>query len=170
MRIVLAVLGALAGLSTAEIADAHPAARLPDPPPVEAPAPDSEVAEPMRSRPSAQPSGRGRWPALGVALAGAAAGAARLPRRQRIRITAAGAGAAVAVFLAGSAPHLVHHALEPPQAVQCQLLQSASHAEGTTAEPDVPRVLNASHAAPPDHLIAPPDAAAPVARDRAPPA
>jgi hypothetical protein len=39
-------------------------------------------------------------------------------------------------FVSASAPHLVHHILDPEQAPHCEVLKAASHVEGATSAPD----------------------------------
>jgi hypothetical protein len=75
-----------------------------------------------------------------VAAVGASCLAWRL-RRPTLALLAAGS---LVAGLAVSAPHLVHHALEPGQGAECQVLQVASHADGTLDDPHLPTIVMAA--------------------------
>ena len=106
---------------------------------------------------------------LGMALlVGLAVPMMREPDR-RLRATALATSLLVVAFVSASGPHLVHHALDPEQAKQCHVLNSASHTEGATVVLDVPvapRVERPLGEVPPQ---SPPALAPPATRGRAPP-
>ena len=135
--------------------------------------PDAVASAPAGEVDRTAPGARLDPSALAVALTAAlllmvAAGAALGSVRVR-RVTAMAMGALTLIFIAESGPHLVHHALDPAQAEQCQMLKASSHSDATTVAADpvpVPGTLEWLQAAP---QLNPPAVGCPAARGRAPP-
>lgn len=182
MRRVIVLLALFSVIAAAEPASAHVNARLsqvvagneaqPSPaialPDTVAPLAGPEAAEPAPER-RPPPPGMGAVALAGSLLLALAAGGALGSARLR-RTAAIATSALVLVFIAESGPHLVHHALDPGQAEQCQVLKAAGHSEATTLAvdpPPVPGTLESIQAA---ALVHPPDTSRPAACGRAPPA
>jgi hypothetical protein len=181
VRRVIVLLALLPILAVAVPAAAH--VREPSPRVVgrDAPQPASAMALPDTVAPAPPAELHGTAPEahvrpipLAVAVMAAllllvAAGAALGGIRVR-RAAAAATGALVLVFIAESGPHLVHHALDPAQAEQCQILKASSHSDGTTVAADslpVPGTLEWLHLV---LQLRPPAGEGPAACGRAPPA
>lgn len=105
-----------------------------------------------------------------LAVLVAAVGAPCLTRRLRRPTLALVTAGSLVNLLAGSAPHLVHHAFEPGKGAECQVLQVASHADGALDNPDVPPIVMAAVRLDPDLRLPAGAAPAPSPRTRAPPA
>jgi len=101
-----------------------------------------------------------------VATVGAPCLVRRL-RRPTLALTTAGL---LVTLLAGSAPHLVHHAFEPGKAAECQTLQVASHADGALDTPVAPPLVLAAGRLDADPRLPARTVSAPASRTRAPPA
>jgi len=105
-----------------------------------------------------------------LVVLGATVGASCLARRRRRPAAALTTACLLVVLLAASAPHMVHHAFEPGKGADCQVLQVASHADGTVDGPDAPPMVMASVRLDPDPRRPAVTTPPPVARTRAPPA
>jgi hypothetical protein len=164
-RSLLAAVMAL-GLLWAPAADAHSVS-------TGLPAPGVPISEPVRDPPPERepaPSGGSAGPLLVLAAFGAGIAGAGASRRLRRSAGALASAGLLLVFLAGSAPHLVHHTFDADRGADCQTLQVASHADGAVDGPPAPLIVMDS--LPVVHDPRPPVvvAAAPTARTRAPPA
>ena len=139
-----------------------------------APAASTQIAGTPTSEPAAAPeppppaaAGRGLWMLASLAAVFGGACLARRLRRPTLALATAGL---LVTLLAGSAPHLVHHAFEPGKAAECQVLQVASHADGALDTPDAPPIVMAAVRLDADPRLPARTVSAPISRTRAPPA
>ncbi|HUL61258.1 MAG TPA: hypothetical protein VLU43_18410 [Anaeromyxobacteraceae bacterium] len=89
----------------------------------------------------------------------------------RLRGPAAGATTVVLlVFIAESGPHLVHHALNPAQGEECQVLKATSHSEAVAFSDALLHISSAVQSLAPAAELRPLAVAVPAARGRGPPA
>jgi hypothetical protein len=157
---------AAVSLSWAPAVDAHSTKTAPAA--VTAPAPVA-VAAPVSGFEASPPGETDRGLLVLAVLAAGIVGASLTRRLRKPALALVTSGLLVAL-LAASAPHLVHHALEPGQAAECPTLQVASHADGTVDDPGIPPVVVVSFRVRPDHPLPAITAPAPTTRSRAPPA
>jgi hypothetical protein len=149
----------------AATAEAHP---VRDTPALAAPsAPPAVESAPERERTSPPEA-----PGALLALAALGAAIARLgsTRRRRKPVGALVSAGLLVALLAGSAPHLVHHALDSDAGADCQILQLVSHTDGTVDDAGAPGPVVDSLPVAPAARLPLVVASAPTASTRAPPA
>jgi hypothetical protein len=133
VRVWIAIVAVLAGFAIAEPAAAHPAGSPRSGSSIDA-AGGSAPLRPV-TQPAADLPATDRWVAA-VLLSGLVGLWVTGGRRRRA--TALATSLLMLAFVSASAPHLVHHILDPEQAQHCEILKSVNHVEGATAASDPP--------------------------------